>query len=94
MARDAPVCKKEKKEKGKKEQKYSDQQFETKINKNGKSEREYFLFCFVKTVLCAAPLLCLPTHRRLHKWFQCSSPLSVLVGIPQVRELEMYVFSQ
>ena len=35
-----------------------------------------------------------PRIEGLHKWFQCSSPLSVLVGSPQVEELEMYVFSK
>lgn len=49
---------------------------------------------FVRSAQCAATFLCPPTRWRLHKWFQRRSPLTVLPGIPRVKESVMYVFSR
>lgn len=56
--------------------------------------REGIFLLHVSKLVYLQQQSCLPTHSRLHKWFQCFSPLSVLVDNAQVKELEMYVFSK
>lgn len=59
-------------------------------NKKGHIWEQIFLIYLSKPLYVQHQFFCLPTRSRLHKWFQCSSPLSALVG---ESELEMYVIS-